>query len=105
MQTVGNTVTRLLSLSLQERNGDLLLADSGLRIIEQLSGQAYVSQRQQGALVLGLRSAQGAKSMVDTPIGKVCGAPREEGMYSVKGACAQVLLVRSWVDAGGLLCI
>jgi len=55
----------------QERDGNVVLAGSDLRIIEQLTGQAFVTQQQKGGLVLGLSSAEGAKAMVDTALGKV----------------------------------
>lgn len=57
--------------TMQERNGNIVIADTDEPIIEQLSRQAFVSDRQRGALVLGFSSAEGAKSMVDTAVGKV----------------------------------
>jgi hypothetical protein len=56
----------------QERSGNVLIADTQLPIISQLSQHAFVSDRQRHGLVLGFRSAEGAKSMVDTAVGKVC---------------------------------
>lgn len=57
----------------QERNGNVVIADTQQPIIERLSRQAFVSDRQRGALVLGFKSAEGAKSMVDSAVGKVSG--------------------------------
>jgi raffinose synthase len=58
-------------LAVEERSGTIHVADTQLPIISQLSRHAFVSDRQQHGLVLGFSSAEGAKSMVDTAIGKV----------------------------------
>lgn len=58
-------------MCLQECSGNVVIGDTQLPIISQLSRHAFVSDRQQHGLVLGFRSSEGAKSMVDTAIGKV----------------------------------
>lgn len=66
-----SSLTTHTPLCAQERSGTIHVADTQLPIISQLSHHAFVSDRQQHGLVLGFRSAEGAKSMVDTAIGKV----------------------------------
>ena len=56
---------------MQEREGDLVIPDLAITLVEELSVQASVTTRQHGTLVLGFRSAEGAKAMVDITLGKV----------------------------------
>jgi hypothetical protein len=59
-------------VGLQESDGGLTIPDLSLTFLEELSSSAKVTRRQNKSVVLGVTSADGAKSMIDLSLGKVC---------------------------------